>query len=1120
MKLRILQNRFKICMFLTLALVFQSCKDDSSKDTSKEEVAISENQPLFTSLPKEQTNVNYVNKLPAATPSMNYFSYPNIYNGGGVSLGDINNDGLVDIYFTSNFGHNKLYVNKGNLTFQEMSKSANVEGAWGWSTGTSMIDINNDGYLDIYVCRSGNVPSEKRQNELFINNGNLTFTESAKEYGLAIDSYAIQSVFLDYDKDGDLDMYLLNNPKVILVGESFEEEKKQRNPLTTDKFFRNDNGKFVEVSEAVGLVNNGIGFGHSASVGDYNNDGWPDIYVSNDYTEHDYLYYNNGDGTFSEKLKESMRHISNFSMGTDVADINNDGLMDLMVLDMVAEDNYRIKTNMSGMSTEAFYNTVKSGFHYQYMTNTVQLNNGNGTFSDVSKLTGLSSTDWSWSALWADFDNDGMQDLFVTNGYRKDVRNNDYSKVKDSILKEMSKSPTGSYKYIQEILAIMPEVPIKNYFFKNEGDLNFTKKQEEWGVTEPSFSNGASYADLDNDGDLDLVINNIDQPATILRNNAEKLKTKNYLKIKLKGQDLNTSGIGSRIVIKTGADFQVKEHYLSKGYISSLDDKLHFGLGNHKKIDSLWVSWPDGNTQLLTNVKGNQQIEIAYRKENPPLASLYKKSKQPLMEEVTNAIAIGYTHKENEYNDFENEILIPHKMSTMGPGMAVADVNGDGLEDFYVGGAKGYTGVLYTQNKNGSFTTTKKTPWNKDIQAEDIAATFIDVDNDNDMDLYVVSGGNEVAPNSPLLQDRIYLNDGKGNFEKATNALPEMLTSGGVVSAADFDADGDMDLFVGGRVIPGQYPKAPRSYLLQNNGGIFTDVTKEIAPDLVSPGLITTALWTDINKDGAKDLMVAGEWTAISVFQNTNNTFKNVTGELGLQDSQGWWYGLAAGDFDGDGDEDYVVGNLGQNYKYQASPETSFDLFYDDFDGNNTGDIVLSYEEDGKKVPLRGRECSSQQMPFIKEKFGTYDAFAKAELKDIFGEEKLKKALHLQAKTFASVYLQNNGKEGWKMVSLPRIAQISSVNDFIVKDFNKDGNLDVVLAGNLYGSEVETPRNDAGNGLVLFGDGKGKFIPQSIEASGFFAPRDVKGLQQIMVADKLHIAVVNNSDKLQFFRVN
>lgn len=1119
MKFHLPSLKYKYYILFILFLGLQSCQDQTSDSATDTSTVASLNTPLFTSLPQEVTGVDYVNVLPKPTPSVNYFSYPNVYNGGGVSLGDINNDGLTDIYFTSNFGHNKLYLNKGNLSFVEMSKAAGVEGAWGWTTGTSMVDINNDGFLDIYVCRSGNVPADKRRNELFINNGNLTFTEKAAAYGLDIESYAIQSVFLDYDKDGDLDMYLINNPKILLLGEAFDEERKQRNPLTTDMFFKNDNGKFVEVSVEAGLVNNGIGFGHNASVGDYNNDGWPDIYVSNDYAEHDYLYYNNGDGTFSEKLKESMRHISNFSMGSDTADFNNDGLLDIMVLDMVAEDNYRIKTNMSGMSVETFTNSVKNGFHYQYMTNTVQLNNGNGTFSDIARLTGLSSTDWSWSTLWADFNLDGNQDVFVTNGYRKDVRNNDYQKVRDSILGEMSKNSENQFKYIQQVLDAMPELPIKNYFFENNGDLSFSKRQEEWGVTEGTFSNGAAYADLDNDGDLDLVVSNIDQVANIYRNNSEKLK-KNYLKVALKGKASNVSGIGARVIVKTGDNFQVKEHYLSRGYISSNENQVHFGLGVNKKIDSLWVEWPDGNTQLLSNVKGNQLLKISYQKANPPMASLYKNDAKKFMTDVTDNIGVDYKHQENEYNDFDYEILIPHKMSTMGPGMAVGDVNGDGLDDFYVGGAKGFSGALYLQNTKGAFEKKGKPSWKVDAQAEDMAATFFDADNDNDLDLYVVSGGNEVTPDSPLLQDRLYINDGKGNFVKSKNILPVMLTSGGVVSPADFDGDGDIDLFVGGRVIPGQYPKAPRSYLLQNNGGVFADVTAEVAPALKNPGLITTALWTDINQDNRLDLMVSGEWMPISVFENRANTFVDVTTDLGLKDSQGWWYGLQAGDFDGDGDQDYVVGNLGQNYKYQATPESSFDLYYDDFDGNNTGDIVLSYEEEGKKVPLRGRECSSQQMPFIKEKFGTYDAFAKAELKDIFGEDKLEGALHLQAKSFASVYLQNNGNEAWTVKPLPRMTQLSSVNDFVVKDFNLDGNLDVLLAGNLYGSEVETPRNDAGNGLLLLGDGTGKFEAKTTLSTGFFAPYDAKELHQIKINNKLHIAVVNNSEKLQFFQVN
>lgn len=1112
-------TRLTLILLISCAVLFSSC-NNSANEVSKEGEKELYSGPLFTSMNAAQTGVAYVNILPEATPSLNYFAYPNIYNGGGVSLGDINNDGLTDIYFTSNFGNNKLYLNKGNFKFEDVTQRAGLKGAWGWSNGTSMVDINGDGLLDIYVCRSGNVPDDKRRNELYINYGNLTFSEQATEYGLDSESYSAQASFFDYDGDGDLDMYLANQPNTLLVGENFDTERRQRNDLTTDKLFRNDQGKFVDVSVQAGLVNNGIGFGHSASIGDLNNDGWPDIYVTNDYTEHDYLYYNNGDGTFSEKLKESMRHISMFSMGSDIGDFNNDGLLDIMVVDMVAEDNYRIKTNMSGMNPKAFKQTVDDGFHYQYMTNTLHMNNGNGTFSDVSKMTGLSSTDWSWAPLWADFDNDGLQDLFVTNGYRKDVRNNDYSKIKDSILREMAKQSTGHFEYIQKIMNIMPEVPIKNYVYKNDGDISFSNKSEAWGITEASFSNGAAYADLDNDGDLDMVISNIDQEAILYRNNAEKLSETNFVKVSLQGYGKNAFGIGARVTVKAGDNYQTREQFLNRGYISSVENKLHFGLGKNTKIDSLWVKWPNGDNQLLTNLASNELITIQYKENSKaPLAQLYKRKGKVSIEEVTQEVGVDFVHKENDFDDFSREILLPHKMSTMGPGMAVADVNGDGLEDFYIGGAKGFSGSMYLQTTEGMFQKANTNIWSKDAGSEDMAAVFFDVDNDNDQDLYVVSGGNEFDVNSPFLQDRLYVNDGSGNFVKKLDALPKMPTSGGVVSASDYDNDGDMDLFVGGRGIPGMYPKAPRSYILQNHKGIFTDVTKAIAPAALRPGLVTSALWSDYDNDGRADLILAGEWMPITVLRNTKTTFENTSEALGLTDTEGWWYSIAAGDFDGDGDEDYLVGNLGQNYKYQATLEKPFDLFYDDFDNNNQGDIVLSYTEDGKSVPLRGRECSSQQMPFIKEKFKTYDAFAKAELKDIFTEEKLNKALHLQSKTFQSMYLQNNGLEPWKLTALPRLAQVSSVNGIVVQDLNGDQKLDAILAGNLYGSEVETPRNDAGNGLVILGNGDGSFRSLGVSETGFFAPYDVKAMHQIKGLKANYIAVVNNSERLQIFRV-
>ncbi|WP_051957512.1 VCBS repeat-containing protein [Altibacter lentus] len=1070
-------------------------------------------------VPPEQSGVTFVNTVPE-TPEMNILTYQYLHNGAGVAIGDINNDGLPDIFFTANYGPNFLYLNKGDLKFEEIGKSAGVGGKVGWSTGCTMVDINNDGFLDIYVSRSGNLGPEQRRNLLFVNNGDLTFTESAATYGLDDPGYSTQATFFDYDKDGDLDMFMLNHPISPALDIDFDALATERNNASGDRLYKNNNGRFEDVSETAGIISNSIGYGLSASVGDLNNDGWPDLYVCNDYLERDYLYFNNQDGTFSENLKNATRHISNFSMGSDIADFNDDGFLDIMVVDMVAEDNYRIKTNMSGMNPEKFYRAVNNGFHYQYMTNTLQMNNGNGTFSDVAKMSGVSNTDWSWAPLWADFDNDGKKDLFVTNGLRKEARNNDFVKKKTQLLKAIEEQPEKQLEFIKKILDEMPQTKVKNYMFKNEGDLSFKNKTDDWGFSEPSFSNGAAYADLDNDGDLDLVISNIDHTAFLYENNSEKLKEHHFLKIKLKGPKGNPSGLGTRITIKANDTYQMKEHYLSKGYQSSMEDKIHFGVGSSKVIDSIWIQWPDETVQLLTNIDANKEVDVAYKiGETAVIPNLKKGKKTVVIEEVTSNIDLAFRHVENEYDDFKKETLLPHKMSTLGPASAVNDVNGDGLDDLFVGGANGYAGVLFIQETNGSFKKHQESIWNTDAAYEDIAAVFFDADTDGDQDLYVVSGGNEFDPDSAKLQDRLYINDGKGNFQKSKQALPTMKTSGGCVTVADYDNDGDLDLFVGGRVVPGMYPKAPKSYLLENNNGVFTDVTEKIAPDLVHAGLVTRALWTDFDNDGKKDLIVTGEWMPITVFKNNGQKFNNVTEKLGLQDTNGWWYSIASGDFDNDGDEDYIVGNLGQNYKYQANSETSFDIYYDDFDANGTGDIVLSYTENGKDVPLRGRECSSQQMPFIKEKFGTYDEFGKASLNDIFGEQKLKNALHLTSKSFASIYLENTGDSQWLIRPLPRMAQLSSLNGIRTSDFNNDGFLDAIVAGNLYASEVETPRNDAGNGLILLGDGKGSFKAEPCMNTGFFAPNDVKELQFINIKGKPHIIAVNNNDLLQFFQL-
>ncbi len=1102
--------------FLLLVIPLISCSSPEEKKNAQQDTALA-STPLFNKVSSDKSGVVFNNTVPE-NKQMNILTYQYLHNGGGVSLGDINNDGLIDLYFTANFGPNHLYLNKGNMEFEEIGRLAGVGGKRSWNTGTTMVDINNDGFLDIYVSYSGKFNDQKRRNELFVNNGNLTFTERAKEYGIDDPSYSSQASFFDFDRDGDLDLFLLNHSITPILKNTFFDAIANRNPLTGDKLYRNDDGFYKDISEESGIIGNSIGYGLSVSTGDVNDDGWPDLYVCNDFQEKDYLYINNQNGTFSEQIKERVKHISNFSMGSDIADFNNDGHLDIMVADMVAEDNYRIKTNMSGMSTERFYKAVDNGLHHQYMMNTLQMNNGDGSFSEVSQLTGLSSTDWSWSPLWADFDNDGKKDLLMTNGLRKEARNNDFIKRKKMLLDSIEQDPQKQIKYMRKILAEMPEVPVKNYVFRNTGDLGFENKSADWGFTEASFSNGAAYGDLDNDGDLDIVISNIDNETFIYQNNQEKQDSNNFLNIKIDGGPKNKSGLGTRIIIEEENNLQMQEHYLTRGYLSSVADVVHFGLQSNKPIKKVTILWPDGTKQQLNNVQGNQTLKVSYTDRKKDTYSKDKNKDQWFTKVAIKTLQ--HEHKENEYNDFEKEILLPHKMSTLGPASAKGDVNADGLDDLFIGGAKGFTAKLYMQQVDGTFVNQSDKTWSADRNTEDIDAAFFDADGDGDQDLYVVSGGNEFALDDPALHDRLYLNDGSGIFNKTTNALPKMLTSGGTLAPEDYDNDGDIDLFIGGRIVPGSYPKAPRSYLLQNNEGQFTDVTQDLAPQLLTPGLVTTALWTDFDQDGAKDLLVSGEWMPLLVLKNNNGQFSDISETLGLKDTHGWWYSIAQGDFDGDGDMDYIAGNLGLNYKYKATPETTFDLYYDDFDKNNTGDIILTYEDDGEKYPLRGRECSSQQMPFIKEKFETYDAFAKASLVDILGKQKLDEALHLKAQTFASVYIENRGSETWKTTPLPRLAQISSINDFIIKDINKDGYLDIILAGNLYDSEVETPRNDASNGLVLINDGKGDFKAVSMLKSGLSVPHNVTDLEELQIANQLYLVAINNNAPIQLFKIN
>ncbi len=1040
---------------------------------------------------------------------MNSMVYEYFYNGGGVAIGDIDNDGLPDIYFTANLKGSSLYRNLGNLKFEDITTEAGVGSTFGWTTGVTMADINADGWLDIYVCKSGKGKAANRKNLLYINNQNGAFSEKASEYGLDFSGYSTQASFFDYDKDGDLDMFLLNHNVDPVNTNNPEVFKNDKNELVGDCLFRNDNGKFTNVSNEAGIIQNTLGFGLGISIGDLNQDGWPDIYVGNDYIEQDYLYYNNGDGTFSEQLKSKIGHTSNFSMGTDIADFNNDGFLDIISLDMVAEDNYGIKTGMSGMNPKAFNHAVDNGFHYQYMFNALQLNNGNGHFSEVGQMANISNTDWSWAPLFADFDNDGLKDLFVTNGLKRDFRNNDFKKYKLKRLQEAQDNGEKMSKVIEELVKKTPQRKIENYFFKNNGNLTYTKTSAAWGLKSPTFSNGAAYGDLDNDGDLDLVINNINEKASILRNDSHL----NFIQFQLKGNDENPFGIGTKISIETEKGNQHIENYPTRGYQSAVEPLVHFGLSDAERIKKATIAWPDGKMQVLTDIPSNQRLTIDYR--DAVVQSKQKAKASPIFTEITQKVGLEHRHQENPHNDFELESLLPHKMSEFGPALAVADINGDGLEDFFVGGAKGFSASLYVQNSVGNFSASNHGTWLQDKDFEDVGAIFFDADNDGDQDLYVVSGGNEQQAGHPYYQDRLYINN-QGKFRREPQRLPKILLSGSCAKPFDFDQDGDLDLFVGTRQQPQKYPYSETSLLLENVNGVFRDVTNDKAPDLAKAGMVTDAIWSDFNQDGQTDLIVVGEWTKINFLKNKSGTLE-LDNSI-LPNTEGWWNTIAETDFDQDGDMDYVVGNLGLNYKYKASEEAPFEVYSTDFDDNGTNDIVLGYYNQGNLFPLRGRECSSQQMPFIKEKFPTYHSFGSANLTQVYGKEKLEQSLHLKSNTFASAYVENLGNGKFKMHSLPNEAQLSSVNAIQIDDFDGDGLMDILVAGNLYQSEVETPRNDAGIGLLMKGLGNSDFEALRYAQSGVFLEGDVKQMRVIRLGaegSKKGILVARNKGALK-----
>lgn len=1074
----------------------------------------------FTHITSDYSGIKFNNTLidDPLNKKKNVMDFPNYFNGAGTAIADFDNDGLSDIFFVGNEVPNRIYKNLGEFKFEDKTETANVNTSKGWRNGISVVDINQDGFQDIYICQSSHfkMPANARPNLLYINNGDFTFTEQAAKYGLASTSLSHQASFFDYDLDGDLDCFLMNTSIYVRVplGMVFrhlrEDEKNLR--AASCQMFENQNGKYVEVTKKAGMLKYGFGLG--LVVSDINKDGYPDVYVANDYSVPDFMYINNKDGTFSNKTKEMTNQVSFYAMGADIADINNDGHLDIAVVDMAADDHVRDKTLMVSMNVPNFRTYVDTlKYQYQYMFNSIQLNNGNGTFSNIVNLAGLAKTDWSWSSLFADFDNDSYRDYYVTNGCLKYGRDND-SRLKLQKLREESPNNSVPLEMRKQLYEDLPTIKLTNSMFSNNKDLTFKNVSKEWGLDIPSFSNGASYGDLDNDGDLDLIVNNIEDEALVYRNNAES----NFIRFKLNPNKLSPIVENTKISIQYGDKMQYAEYTPVRGFLSSMESNfIHFGLGDISDIDKVEVIWPNGIRNILSNLKSNTTIELEAKEDNKSQYAGFAYNGKKVFETVANRAGLVYTHNENNFDDFKKEILLPHKQSALGPKLATADVNGDGLEDLFIGGSKYYSSKLFMQSANGAFVEASVQPWSKDKGCEDVNAHFFDSDSDGDLDLYVCSGGGgDFVSNDIKLNDRLYQNDGKGNFSSTQNLLPQHNTVSSVAKSYDYDQDGDLDLFVGGRAVPGKYPYAERSYILKNNGGKYTDVTLEIASALERPGLVTDALWVDLDGDKAKELVVSGEWMNIKVMKYEGGKFSDVSADFGVEELKGWWYSLAAADIDNDGDMDLICGNNSPNTKFKASKEKPFNVFADDFDGNGSCDIVLSKEYKGELVPTRGRECSSQQMPFIKEKFKSYNGFANATMSDIYGE-KLNAALHLEVNSFYSSVLINNGGR-FDVKKLPNQAQVAPINGIVTTDINKDGNIDLIMAGNNFDTEVETARYDAGTGLIALGDGKGNFEPLSIEESGLFANQNVKDIKLLNGSNGVYLVVANNNGPLQVFQ--
>ena len=1080
---------------------------------------------LFTLLPSSYTGVSFENRV-EATPELNVFTYRNFYNGGGVAAGDLNGDGLPEVMLTSNQHGNKLYLNKGHFQFQDITDEAGVGGKGSWATGVTFADVNGDGLLDIYVCYAGNIAGKRRANELYINqgldaNGIPTFKEEAAQYGLADEGYSTQATFLDYDRDGNLDMFLVENSYRPANSFGIRNIRNVRDKLGGQKLFHNDgNGHFTDVSAKAGIFGGEIAFGLGVVVSDVNRDGWPDIYVSNDFFERDYLYINNHDGTFDERLDREMPYLSYFSMGLDIADINNDGWPDIYTTDMLPEDEYRLRTTSTFEGWDTYQAKVKNGFHFQLMRNMLQLNNGNGTFSDIGQMAGVARTDWSWSALLADLDLDGYKDIYVTNGLARDVTSQDYVAflANQQTTLTANKGKKVDYKALTDATT---STKLEHYVFRNKGDLTFTNETANWGLDKPSFGNGATYADLDGDGALELVVNNVDDTAFIYRNNARTLLSANhYLQVKLDGEGHNRFGIGSKVTLQNGKQTLYQELSPTRGFQSSVDYILTFGLGKIDTVQTVIVTWPDGRVSNVKNVAANQRITVKQSESAKGIVAPLQPVR-PLVTDVTQQTTFPFVHHENDYVDFDRERLMPKMLSTEGPLMAVADVNGDGLDDIFIGGAKDQPSAILIQQPDGGFVKSNEQLLAQDALSEDIGAVFFDANGDGHPDLYVVTGGTEFSDAASPLEDRLYLNDGKGNFRKAVGALPPLALSGSRVAAADFDGDGAIDLFVGGRSVPGRYGIDPQSVLLRNDGrGKFTDVTDKAAPGLSHIGMVTDAMWKDIDGDGRPDLIVVGEWMPITIFHNAGHGKLEKMNVPGLEKSNGWWNRIIAGDFAGHGRVDFIVGNLGLNTRLQAKEKEPVTMYVKDFAHNGFVQQIVSYYNNGKQYPLALRDDLLRSLTFLQDRYPNYKDYAKQTVADVIPQKDLTDAVVKNAYTFATSLARNNGDGTFTLVPLPLEAQIAPMYGILAADIDGDGKADLLMAGNFDGVKPEIGKMSAGYGLYLRGDGNGHFTPVRELESGFFVPGQARDIQRVRTRKGNIYIVSRNNDRPLIFRAS